>query len=82
MVRIVCPSVCLSVCRTRISPKLSEITTKLGFSIQNLPLDLRSEVQFRHSGQKTENGGFWGRVEFAGMHVVLAVGKRARHGDS
>jgi len=43
---------------TRISPKLSEIdiwllgnsNRKLGFLIQNLPSDLRSEVQFHHFG--------------------------------
>jgi len=52
MVRIVC----LSVCRMRISLKLSEIDVWLlgnsnrnpGFPIQNLPSDLRLEVQFCH----------------------------------
>jgi len=45
----------------------------------------RSEVRFRHFGclpQKTENGGFWGRVEFTGTHVVLAVGKNPQHGET
>jgi len=51
-------SVRLSVCHTRISPKLSEIDAWLlgnsnrnpGFPIQNLPSDSRSEVRFRHFG--------------------------------
>jgi len=30
----------------------------------------------------TENGGCWGRVGFTGMHVVLAVGKKPRHGET
>jgi len=54
MVRIVR----LSVCCMRISPKLSKIdlwlllnvNRNLGFPIQNLPSDLRSEVQFCHFG--------------------------------
>jgi len=48
----------LIVCYTRISLRLSEIDIWLlgtsnrepGFRIQNLPLDSRSEVQFRHFG--------------------------------
>jgi len=54
MVYVVRPSVC----RTRISPKLSEIDVwllgnsngNLGFLIPNLPLDSRSVVRFRHFG--------------------------------
>jgi len=58
IVRVCRPSVCLSVCRTRISPKLSEIDVSLlgnsnrnpDFAIQNLPSDSRSGVRFRHFG--------------------------------
>jgi len=53
-----CPFVSLSVCHMRISPKLSEIdlwlienaNRNLGFPIQNLPTNSRSEVRLRHFG--------------------------------
>jgi len=53
-----CLPVCLSVCHTQISPKLSEIdiwlllnaNRKSEFLIQNLPSDSGPEVQFRRFG--------------------------------
>jgi len=64
---------------------LGNANRNLGFPIQNLPPASRSEYGSAILGgycRRTKMADSGGRVEFTGTHVVLAVGKKPRHGET